>query len=109
MASISWAERPVRSKNATRAGCISNHGNLSRSHGGGGRPLNPRALEGASGELGWQLVDPSTGSLLYEGGGSVVTLPDEDGPYRVRVAPLGDRGRFISIDAVVGAGGVEIG
>ncbi len=73
-----------------------------------GRSIHVR-FEGASANIGWQLFDPSTGSLLYEGDGSVVNLPDEDGPYRVQVAPIADRGRFIAIDAVVGEGAVEIG
>lgn len=73
-----------------------------------GRSIRVR-FEGAQENIGWQLIDPSTGALLYEGGGNVVTLPDEDGPYRVQVAPVADRARFIAIDAVVGDGSVEIG
>jgi lipopolysaccharide transport system permease protein len=66
-------------------------------------------FEGANGDIGWQLIDPSTGALLYEGDGRVVTLPDEDGPYRVQVSSLRDRGQFIAIDAIVGGGAVQIG
>ncbi len=72
----------------------------------------------ATGVIGWQLFDPATGAFLYEGEWSEVsgrdvdlrvTLPPEEGPYRVQVAPVADRARFISIDAEVGAGQVAIG
>lgn len=71
-----------------------------------------------SGVMGWQLYDPATGAFLQEGewseanGKAVslrVVLPEEEGPYRVQVAPVADRARFIAIDAQVGAGSVEIG
>jgi lipopolysaccharide transport system permease protein len=73
---------------------------------------------GTAGVIGWQLLDPATGAFLYEGewretaAGPVdlcVTLPGEDGQYRVQVASVADRGCFIAIDARVGAGEVEIG
>jgi lipopolysaccharide transport system permease protein len=65
------------------------------------------------GVIGWQLYDPSTGAFLQEGEWSEVTgreadlripLPPEVGAYRVQVAPVKDRARFIAIDAQVGAG-----
>ncbi len=52
----------------------------------------------------WQVLDPATGAILAEGerpetpGSDVdlrVTLPPEDGPYRVQVSPAGDRSRMI--------------
>jgi lipopolysaccharide transport system permease protein len=73
-----------------------------------GRSIHVR-FEGGSGVIGWQLFDPFTGALLYEGDGNLVKLPDEDGPYRVQIAPVSDRGQFIAIDALVGHGAVEIG
>jgi lipopolysaccharide transport system permease protein len=71
-----------------------------------------------SGVIGWQLYDPATGAFLQEGewteakGKAVslrVILPEDEGPYRVQVAPVADRGRYIAIDAQVGAKSVEIG
>jgi hypothetical protein len=65
------------------------------------------------GVIGWQLYDPATGAFLQEGEWSEVTslqadlripLPAEAGAYRVQVAPVKDRARFIAIDARVGAG-----
>ena len=78
-----------------------------------GRSIRVR-FEGGSGVIGWQLFDPATGAFLYEGewresNDVLVTLPEEEGPYRVQVAPVADRGCFIAIDAVVGDGAVEIG
>ncbi|MEI9813202.1 MAG: ABC transporter permease [Acidobacteriota bacterium] len=70
-----------------------------------------------SGVMGWQLYDPATGAFLQEGewsqqrNGAVslrIALPEEEGPYRVQVAPVADRGRFISIDARVAPGSVKI-
>jgi lipopolysaccharide transport system permease protein len=67
----------------------------------------------AAGVVGWQLFDPDTGAFLYEGEWSEVNgrrvelrvaLPEEDGPYRVQVAPVADRRRFIAIDAQVQGG-----
>jgi lipopolysaccharide transport system permease protein len=63
--------------------------------------------------LGWQIFDPATGAFLFEGewsearDGNVdlrVTLPPEDGPYRVQVAPVEDRQRFVLIDAHITEG-----
>jgi lipopolysaccharide transport system permease protein len=63
--------------------------------------------------VGWQLYDPSTGAYLQEGEWSEMTgrdadlripLPAEEGAYRVQVAPVNDRARFIEIAARVGAG-----
>lgn len=71
----------------------------------------------AAGVLGWQLIDPITGAFLHEGewretaSGPVdlrVTLPAEQGSYRVQVAPVADRGQFIAIDVRVHATQVEI-
>lgn len=68
--------------------------------------------------LGWQVFDPATGAFLSEGqwpelrGPLVdlsVSLPVQDGPYRVHVAPIEDRERFILIDARVSGGSVEVG
>jgi lipopolysaccharide transport system permease protein len=70
------------------------------------------------GVIGWQLYDPSTGAFLQEGEWSEVAgreadlripLPAEAGAYRVQVAPVKDRARFIAIEATVGAGTLEIG
>jgi len=77
-----------------------------------GRSIRVR-FEGGSGVIGWQLLDPATGAFLYEGEWAesndvLVTLPEEEGPYRVQVAPVADRGRFIAIDAQVGGESVEI-
>jgi lipopolysaccharide transport system permease protein len=68
--------------------------------------------------LGWQVFDPATGAFLSEGqwpeprGPQVdlaVSLPAQDGPYRVHVAPIEDRERFILIEARVSGGSVEVG
>src|SRR5580704_4065459 len=68
--------------------------------------------------LGWQVFDPATGAFLSEGqwpeprGPLVdlsVSLPEQDGPYRVHVAPIEDRERFILIEARVSGGSVEVG
>jgi len=67
--------------------------------------------------VGWQIYDPSTGAFLFEGEWTDirdtevdmrVALPAEDGPYRVHVAPVADRERFILIDAEASGGGVVI-
>jgi lipopolysaccharide transport system permease protein len=64
----------------------------------------------STGVLGWQVFDPETGAFLFEGEWTEtrtnpvqirVNLPAEEGPYRVRVAPVEDRSRFIQIDARV--------
>ncbi len=71
----------------------------------------------APGVIGWQIFDPASGAFLYEGewsqanGPNVdlrVALPPGDGPYRVQVAPVQDRGRFIQIDARVSEGRLEM-
>ena len=63
--------------------------------------------------IGWQIYDPSTGAFLFEGEWKElrdtnvemrVGLPAEDGPYRVQIAPVADRTRFILIDAQVSEG-----
>lgn len=67
--------------------------------------------------VGWQIYDPSTGAFLFEGEWTrhdqpavdmSIALPDDDGPYRVQVAPVEDRARFVLIDAHVSGGRVEM-
>lgn len=69
------------------------------------------------GIMGWQIYDPESGAFLFEGEWSElrdananlrVTLPEEEGPYRVHIAPVADRDRFILIDAHVREGAIEI-
>ncbi len=56
----------------------------------------------------WQVIDPSTESLLDEGecGGAEVrvTLPEGDGAYRVQIGAAGSRGRFTLVEARVMGG-----
>lgn len=56
----------------------------------------------------WQVIDPVSECLLDEGecGGSEVrvTLPEGDGAYRVQIASVSDRRRFMLIDAQVTGG-----
>jgi lipopolysaccharide transport system permease protein len=82
-----------------------------------GSSIRLRFAWDSAGVIGWQLFDPDTGAFLYEGEWSEaagpnidlrIALPAEDGPYRVQVAPVSDRGRFIAIDARVEAGAVAI-
>jgi lipopolysaccharide transport system permease protein len=87
-----------------------------------GAAIRVRFTLDAPGVVGWQLYDPASGAFLYEGewsqaGGNGtghtdvdlrVTLPAEDGPYRIQVAPVEDRARFILIDAQVGEGQVSM-
>ncbi len=70
-----------------------------------------------AGALGFQILDPETGAFLAEGNCPAqssnavrlsVPLPKGDGPYRVRIAPLEDRSRFIQIDAQVTEGRIEM-
>jgi lipopolysaccharide transport system permease protein len=65
--------------------------------------------------VGWQIYDPTTGAFLFEGEWAQVhacrvnlrvPLPGEDGCYRVQVAPVAARERFILIDARVSQGHV---
>jgi lipopolysaccharide transport system permease protein len=67
--------------------------------------------------MGWQIYDPESGAFLFEGEWSErrdtsvnlrVTVPEEDGRYRIHIAPVEDRDKFILIDARVHDGGVEI-
>src|ERR1700737_898423 len=69
------------------------------------------------GVVGWQIYDPATGAFLFEGewkhAGAPkvdlrVVLPEEDGCYRVQVAPVAARERFILIDAQVSQGKVDM-
>jgi len=67
--------------------------------------------------IGWQIYDPATGAFLFEGEWSElrdrkvdlrVTIPEEDGPYRVQIAPVENRDRFVLIDARVENGTLRI-
>ena len=67
--------------------------------------------------VGYQIYDPATGAFLFEGewhevrGRNVdleVAVPADDGPYRIHVAPVEDREKFILIDAHVHDGALEI-
>ena len=68
--------------------------------------------------VGWQIYDPSTGAFLFEGEWQeardpnvemLLELPEQEGPYRVQVAPVEDRRRFVLIDAeVTGAGAIAM-
>lgn len=67
--------------------------------------------------LGWQIYDPSSGAFLFEGEWMKlddpkvemrIALPEEDGPYRIQVAPVDDRARFLLIDARVTGGQVSM-
>ena len=67
--------------------------------------------------VGWQIYDPSTGAFLFEGEWQEaressadlwVDLPAEDGPYRVQIAPVEHRERFIVIEASVSGGVAKI-
>jgi lipopolysaccharide transport system permease protein len=67
--------------------------------------------------VGWQVFDPASGAFLFEGQWSEareanvdlrLDLPCEDGPYRVQVAPVEDRARFIVIDARVSDGRLDM-
>jgi lipopolysaccharide transport system permease protein len=65
--------------------------------------------------VGWQIYDPSTGAFLFEGEWREVrdtnvelsvALLEQEGPYRVQVAPVEDRRRFVLIDAQVSGAGI---
>jgi lipopolysaccharide transport system permease protein len=67
--------------------------------------------------IGWQIYDPTTNAFLFEGEWKQlrdrsadlrVELPEEDGPYRVQIAPVEQRDRFIVIDARMHGGVAEI-
>jgi lipopolysaccharide transport system permease protein len=67
--------------------------------------------------VGWQVFDPVSGAFLFEGqwieAGDTsvdlrVELPGDDGPYRVQVAPVDDRRRFILLEARVTNGRLQI-
>ncbi len=67
--------------------------------------------------VGWQIFDPDTGAFLFEGEWREidakkcdlrVILPQDDGFYRVHVAPVEDRDRFVLIDARVASGELEM-
>jgi lipopolysaccharide transport system permease protein len=82
-----------------------------------GREIHVRFELDAPCVVGWQIYDPSTGAFLFEGewhqllntqADLSVELPAEDGPYRVQLAPVEDRGRFIVIDARVIGGAAEV-
>jgi lipopolysaccharide transport system permease protein len=64
--------------------------------------------------VGWQLYDPVTSTFLWEGEWSEapaevdlrIPLPREDGAYRIQIAPVDDRDRFVQIDVEVADGRV---
>jgi lipopolysaccharide transport system permease protein len=67
--------------------------------------------------IAWQIFDPSTGAFLFEGewresnGNRAemrVPLPADAGPYRVQIAPVEARERFIVIEAQVSDGSAQI-
>src|SRR5689334_11615332 len=66
--------------------------------------------------VGWQIYDPDTSAFLFEGewrdlgarASLDVELPEEDGPYRVQIAPVEQRDRFVVVDARVHNGVAEI-
>jgi lipopolysaccharide transport system permease protein len=67
--------------------------------------------------VGWQIFDPDTGAFLFEGEWRDfaskkvdlrVILPPNDGFYRVLVAPVEDRARFVLIDAQLTENKLEI-
>ena len=71
----------------------------------------------APGAIGWQVFDPVSGAFLFEGQWPDVReadmdlrleLPRDDGPYRVQVAPVEDRERFILIEARMAGGRVDM-
>ena len=67
--------------------------------------------------IGWQVFDPFSGVFLFEGEwfdarstdvDLRLDLPRGDGPYRVQIAPVEDRERFILIEARVLNGKLEM-
>ena len=67
--------------------------------------------------VGYQIYDPSTGAFLFEGewrevhdgkADLEVAVPSDEGPYRIQVAPVEDREKFILIDARVNDGALEV-
>jgi len=67
--------------------------------------------------VGYQIYDPATGAFLFEGQWREIhdrrvaldiEIPPDDGPYRIQVAPVDDRARFVQIDAEVHAGALEM-
>ncbi len=67
--------------------------------------------------VGWQIFDPDTGAFLFEGEWKEVdakkcdlrvVLPQDDGAYRVHVAPVEDRDRFVLIDARIEDGALQM-
>lgn len=82
-----------------------------------GREIHVRFELDAPCVVGWQIYDPLTGAFLFEGewhqlrdthADLCVELPAEDGPYRVQLAPVEDRDRFIVIEARVSEGSAEV-
>ena len=90
-----WAAKSVRCGSDIHHGCIADE--FSRSC--ISTIVPPRV---------WQVIDPSTESLLDEGESADpdvrVTLPEGDGAYRVQIAPANDRARFTFVDAQVTEG-----
>lgn len=65
--------------------------------------------------VGWQVFDPATGAFLKEGEWVEsrdpdlrLELPEGDGPYQIRVAPVQDRSRFIRMDVRVESGIIHL-
>src|SRR5579883_1890443 len=67
--------------------------------------------------VGYQIYDPDTGAFLFEGEWREVhdckvdlevAVPADDGPYRIQVAPVENRERFVLIDARVHEGTHEV-
>jgi len=67
--------------------------------------------------VGYQIYDPDTGAFLFEGEWREVhdckvdlevAVPADDGPYRIQVAPVENRERFVLIDARVHEGTLEV-
>jgi lipopolysaccharide transport system permease protein len=81
-----------------------------------GTAINLRFAIDSPGVLGWQVFDPESGAFLFEGEWSRVeraaslrlSIPKDEGCYRVRVAPVEDRSRFIEINARVEDSRLEI-
>jgi lipopolysaccharide transport system permease protein len=82
-----------------------------------GSAISLRFAIDSPGVIGWQIFDPASGAFLFEGEWSEardsrvalrIDLPRDDGPYRVQVAPVEDRERFILIDARVENGTLKM-
>jgi lipopolysaccharide transport system permease protein len=81
------------------------------------RAIELRFLLDRPAVVGWQLCDPATGAHLFEGEwikpegsriGLRIQIPEDDGEYQVRIAPVSDRSHLILIDAYVSGGSVKV-